>query len=88
MDITITYVVIVAVVTYIFGAITKAFVGSVPNKYIPLQNVIIGIISALVCYFTKVEPNLLVSFILCIISAAGAGGVADFIKMVKNKDEK
>ena len=88
MELTITYVVIVAVITYIFGAISKAFVDQIPSKYIPLQNVIIGIISALVCYFTKVEPDLLTSFILCIISAAGAGGVADFIKMVKNKDEK
>ena len=54
----ITYVIIIAIIAYIFGAITKIFVDSIPNKYIPIQNVIIGIISALVCYFTGIEPNL------------------------------
>ena len=42
----ITYVVIIAIVAYILGAITKIFIDSVPNKYIPIQNVIVGIISA------------------------------------------
>ena len=51
----ITYVVIIALITYICGAFTKIFVDAIPNKYIPIQNVIIGVISALVCYFTKIE---------------------------------
>lgn len=83
MTITITYVLIVAVVTYLFGAVTKAFVETVPNKLIPLQNAIIGIVSGLICYFTKIEPDLSTSLILCIIASAGAGGTADFIKMFK-----
>lgn len=75
----ITYVVIVAVVTYALGAITKTFVKTVPNKYIPLQNLVIGIISAVVCIYTKVEVNGMQAFILCIISASGAGGVHDLL---------
>ena len=80
---TITYVVIIAIVTYILGAITKVFIDSVPNKFIPLQNVIIGVISALICYFTKIESDLLTSFVLCLASTMSAGGIADLTKIGK-----
>ena len=81
----ITYVIIIAIIAYIFGAITKIFVDSIPNKYIPIQNVIIGIISALICYFTGVEPNLLQAIVLCLVATMGAGGIADLIN-IKNKE--
>lgn len=81
----ITYVIIIATIAYVFGAITKIFVDSIPNKYIPIQNVIIGVISAIICYFTGIEPNLLQAFVLCIVATMGAGGVADLIN-VKNKE--
>ena len=80
----ITYVIIIAIIAYIFGAITKMFVDSIPNKYIPIQNVAIGIISAVICYFTGIEPNLLQSLVLCIVATMGAGGIADLIN-IKNK---
>lgn len=79
----ITYVVIIAIITYILGSITKLFIDVIPNKYIPLQNVIIGIISALICYFTKIEPDLLQSLVLCLVSTMGAGGIADLTKIRK-----
>ena len=50
----ITYVVVIAIIAYIFGAITKIFIDSIPNKYIPIQNVVIGLISGLICYFTGI----------------------------------
>lgn len=81
----ITYVIIIAIIAYIFGAITKIFVDSIPNKYIPIQNVIIGIISAVICYFTRIEPNLLQALVLCIVATMGAGGIADLIN-IKNKE--
>lgn len=84
----ITYVVIVALVAYVFGAITKTFVENVPNKFIPLQNVTIGIVSALICYFTKIEANLLQSIVLCLVATMGAGGVADLINLIKNKGDE
>lgn len=80
----ITYVIIIGIIAYIFGAITKMFVDSIPNKYIPIQNVAIGIISAVICYFTGIETNLLQSLVLCIVACMGAGGVADLIN-IKNK---
>ena len=79
----ITYVVIVYIITYIFGAITKTFVDNVPNKYIPIQNVAIGIISGLICYYTKIEANLLQALVLCFMSAIGAGGTADLVQINK-----
>ena len=79
----ITYVVIIAIVAYIFGAITKVFINEIPNKFIPLQNVLIGVFSALICYFYNIETNLLQAFVLCLLATMGAGGVADLIKLVK-----
>lgn len=79
----ITYVVIVGIVAYILGAITKTFIDSVPNKFIPLQNVVIGLISAAICYFCKIETDLLQSIVLCLTATMGAGGIADLIKIKK-----
>lgn len=82
----ITYVVIIAIIAYIFGSITKIFIDEIPNKFIPIQNVIIGVISAIICYFTGIEPNLLQAIVLCLVATMGAGGIADLIN-IKNKEE-
>lgn len=82
----ITYVVIVTLITYIFGAITKLFVDAIPDKFIPLQNVVIGLISGLACYYIGLEPDLLTSMVLCLISAIGAGGIADLTKITKKEN--
>ena len=82
----ITYVIIIGIIAYIFGAITKLFIEEIPNKFIPIQNVIIGVISAIICYFTGIEPNLLQAIVLCLVATMGAGGVADLIN-IKNKEE-
>ena len=81
----ITYVIIIAIIAYICGAITKIFIDEIPNKYIPIQNVIIGVISAIICYFTGIEPNLLQAVVLCLVATMGAGGMADLIN-IKNKE--
>ena len=81
----ITYVIIIAIIAYICGSITKIFIDEIPNKFIPIQNVIIGIISAIICYFTGIEPNLLQAIVLCLVATMGAGGVADLIN-IKNKE--
>lgn len=80
----ITYMIIVGIVAYTLGAIVKIFIEKVPNKYIPIQNVIIGIISALICYFTKIEVNLLQSLVLCLSATMSAGGIADLVKSIKS----
>lgn len=79
----ITYVVIIAIIAYILGSITKVFIDKVPNKFIPLQNVIVGIVSGLICYFTNIETSLLQALVLCLVSTMGAGGIADLTKLFK-----
>lgn len=81
----ITYAVIITVVAFIFGAITKVFIEAIPNKYIPIQNALIGIISAFICYFMKIVPNLLEAIILCLMATMGAGGIADLINIKKGE---
>lgn len=81
----ITYVIIIAIIAYICGAITKIFIDEIPNKFIPIQNVIIGVISAMICYFTGIEPNLLQAIVLCLVATMGAGGIADLIN-IKDKE--
>ncbi len=76
---------IVSVVTYILGAINKVFVDSMPNRFIPIQNVIIGFISGFVCYFANIETNLFNSIIVCLVAAQAAGGVSDLFQ--SNKDD-
>lgn len=79
----ITYVIIIGIVTYILGAITKLFIDKIPNKYIPIQNVVVGIIAGLICYFTNVETNLLQALVLCLTASMGAGGIADLTQTKK-----
>lgn len=81
----ITYVIIIAIIAYICGAITKIFIDEIPNKYIPVQNVVIGLISGLICYFTGIEANFLQAIVLCLVATMGAGGIADLIN-IKDKE--
>lgn len=81
----IDYIVVITLVTYICGAVTKCFVNAVPTKFIPLQNVIIGVMAGLICYFTKVEPDMLQALALCLIASTSAGGIAD-LKKVKDSE--
>lgn len=79
----ITYIVVVSIVAYVLGALTKMFIDVIPNKYIPIQNVLIGVISALICFFAKIETSLLQALVLCITATMGAGGIADLVKTIK-----
>lgn len=76
----ITYVIIVSVVTYVLGAITKIFIDNIPNKYIPIQNVLIGIISGLICYYNKIETDIFNSIVLCLLASQAAGGFSDLFQ--------
>lgn len=72
--------VIIGVITLIAGAITKTFIEEIPTKFIPIQNLAIGIISAIICIVFDVETNILQAFVLCILASFGAGGAYDFAK--------
>lgn len=79
----ITYMVVIALITYILGAITKIFVDVIPDKYIPIQNVVIGIISGIVCYCFDIETNLFYALVICLLSTMSAGGFYDLTTIRK-----
>ena len=78
----ITVALIVMAVTLGAGEITK--LTSLPNKYIPLQNIIIAIIANIVCIIFNVESmQPLETVLTCIFATMSAGGIADMKKVIK-----
>ena len=81
----ITVAIIITALTLIAGEITK--LTSLDNKYIPLQNIIIAIISSIVCIAFKVEDmTVLETIVTCIFGTMSAGGIAD-LKKITQKEE-
>lgn len=80
----ITIALIVMAVTLVAGEITK--VTTIPNKYIPLQNIVIAIISSIICIVFKVEGmSALETILTCIFATMSAGGIADLKKIKEEK---
>lgn len=79
---------VISLVTFIIGFISKKL-KIVDKKYIPLQNVVIGIISGFIVYFAEIETSIFRSIVLCLIGALSAGGAYDALNIGddKNKDE-
>lgn len=76
----ITIGIIIMCFTLIAGEITK--LTNMPNKYIPLQNIIIAILSSIVCCVFKVEGmSVLETIVTCIFATMSAGGIADLKKI-------
>lgn len=71
-----------AVVTYIFALITKGEL--VESKYIPLQNIIVGILAGVLAYFCGMGDNMFLLIMNCIVGAMSAGGTYDLLQ-TKNK---
>ena len=84
----ITYVIVVAIVTYILGSLTKIFFNKIPNKFIPIQNVIIAIIASVICYFAKIEANFIESLVMCFSATMGAGGVYDLLEALNRQNSE
>lgn len=80
----ITVALVVMAITLIAGEITK--ITTIPNKYIPLQNILIAIISSAICLIFKVEGmGVLETIITCIFASMSAGGIADIKKVSKGE---
>lgn len=80
----ITVAIVVMALTLVAGEITK--VTNIPNKYIPLQNLIISVLASIVCIVFHVE-NLapLETILTCIFATMSAGGIADLSKVKGDK---
>ena len=78
----ITVALVVMAVTLVAGEITK--LTSIPNKYIPLQNIVIAIVATVVCLVCNVEDmGALETAIMCIFATMSAGGIRDLTKVTK-----
>lgn len=82
MEISITS--IITFVTLIIGYIAKKF-NLVNKKYLPIQNIVIGIISGTLVYLTGLSNNFINAIITCLISALGAGGLYDTLNIKKGE---
>lgn len=70
------------IVTLFLGFLTKKF-EIIESKYIPLQNVLIGIVAGLLGYACGLYTNIFVGILTCFGSAMCAGGVYDLAKTKK-----
>lgn len=77
----ITLSVVIMLVAYTFGAISKIFIDTLPNKYIPIQNVIIGLLSGILCFILGINTSILESILMGIMSTMSAGGLSDLINV-------
>lgn len=76
----ITVALIITAITLVAGQITK--ITPIPNKYIPLQNLIIAVIASIICIIFKVENmSVLETIITCIFGTMSAGGIVDLKKV-------
>ena len=74
--------VVTAIVTYLFGVLAKKFEW-IESKYIPLQNLVIGVLAGGLTYTLGLAPDLTTALMLCLFASLGAGGTHDLTHMTK-----
>lgn len=77
---------IIAFVTLILGQMTKKL-GLVDKKYIPVQSLVIGLLSGFLVYMVDLDTNIVSAMITCIISSLSASGLYDFAEIGMKKGE-
>ena len=82
MQMEITIPSIISLMTLIIGYISK-YLG-LDSKYIPFQNIAIGVLSGILVYFLKLDTNIWSALVICLISALSAVSLYDYNK--KNND--
>lgn len=76
--------IVTALITYIFGILSKKF-NWIESKYIPIQNAVIGVIAGIICYILKIsEADMITTIIYCIVGAMASGGTYDLTKTTNN----
>jgi hypothetical protein len=71
------------VMTLLFGGLAKKF-GWLESTYLPIQNVLIGVLAGILCWLIGIDDNLLTSILICLTSSLCAGGAYD-VSQVKRK---
>ena len=78
----ITFELIFSVVTVIVTALLGTFLKNsvVPKKFIPIQNLVIGIIAALVAVYFGLFDNIPAAILISLALSMGVGGTYDLVK--------
>lgn len=71
-----------AIVTAIIGVFTKDTL--IDSKYIPIQNLVIGILSGILAIATGIYDNTINAMLIGIAISFGVGGAYDMVQ-IKNK---
>ena len=82
MSMELIFSVVTAVVTGVLGAIMKNRV--VPSKFIPLQNILIGILAGVIALYYKLFNDAPTAIIVSLAIALGVGGTYDAFQITKN----
>jgi len=75
------FAVVTAVITGILGAVMKDKV--LPSKYIPIQNIIIGLIAAFIAVCFNLFDNYPLAILVSLGMSLGVGGAYDATKTKK-----
>lgn len=78
---------VISFVTLFMGYISKKFT-LIDKKYIPIQNLFIGLLSGLLIYFISLNNNLFNSVIIAVISSMSAGGIYDALPRGGNYEKQ
>lgn len=71
-----------AIITAIIGVFTKDTL--IDSKYIPIQNLVIGILSGILAIATGIYDNTINAMLIGIAISFGVGGAYDMVQ-IKNK---
>lgn len=84
MEITVEliFMLVQAISTAILGVFMKDSV--LPSKWVPIQNIVIGVISGLVALGFGLFENIPMAIVTCLAISLGVGGAYDALQ-VKNK---
>lgn len=77
------FVVVSAVITGILGTIFKDTI--IPSRFIPIQNIVIGIIAAIVAVYFNLFDNVGVAILVSLAVSLGVGGGYDALQTKINK---
>lgn len=82
INVELIFLLVQAVVTAVLGIFLKDSI--VPSKWIPIQNIVIGIISGFVALEFELFENIPIAIVTCLAISLGVGGGYDAIR-IKDK---
>lgn len=82
INVELIFLLVQAIITAILGVFTKDSI--LPSKWVPIQNVVIGIISGIVALGFDLFANAPIAIVTCLAISLGVGGGYDAIR-IKDK---